>query len=429
SQAQILIVRLLGGRSYWSYGLEVIKELATENGIALWVLPGDDQPDGELMSHSSLPVYQVHQLWQYCQEGGRENWQQGLQWVSNLCLGTKYAVLPPQMIPNVGSYHILTDDQTPQVTPENPKVGVLFYRSHYLAGNTLVIDELCQALQAQGLNPIPFYVSSLRDPDVQEQMIQQLQRHFQTISQEPVKLILNTTSFSLAQLQSHGIGEDFIPLWQQLDIPVLQVILSGGTQAQWQESLQGLNPRDLAMNVALPEVDGRIITRAISFKALQEWHETLQTPVMAYQSVRDRLDFVAELSKNYLNLSQTPPFERKIAIILANYPNKDGRLANGVGLDTPASCLNLLHALKEAGYIVENLPETTDELIQRLTSGITNDLESQEHRQIYQFLPLEAFQTYFQSLPNTVQQPIRDRWSNNLSSLLSEPATNLPPFL
>ncbi|MFM7382424.1 MAG: cobaltochelatase subunit CobN, partial [Microcystaceae cyanobacterium] len=140
-------------------------------------------------------------------------------------------------------------------------------------------------------------------------------------------------------------------------------------------------------------------------------------------------DFVAELSKNYLNLSQTPPFERKIAIILANYPNKDGRLANGVGLDTPASCLNLLHALKEAGYIVENLPETTDELIQRLTSGITNDLESQEHRQIYQFLPLEAFQTYFQSLPHTVQQPIRDRWSNHLSSLLSEPATNLPPFL
>ncbi|MFM8296251.1 MAG: cobaltochelatase subunit CobN, partial [Microcystaceae cyanobacterium] len=151
SQAQILIVRLLGGRSYWSYGLEVLKELAIEKGITLWVLPGDDQPDGELMSHSSFPVHQVHQLWQYCQEGGRENWQQGLQWVSNLCFGTNYEVLPPKVIPNVGLYnalnHVPTDYQKPQDNPENPKVGILFYRSHYLAGNTLVIDELFQALQ------------------------------------------------------------------------------------------------------------------------------------------------------------------------------------------------------------------------------------------------------------------------------------------
>ncbi len=441
SQAQGIILRLLGGRSYWSYGLEVVRELATEKGIALWVLPGDHQPDGELMSHSNLPVHQVHQLWQYLQEGGRENWQQGLQWVSNLCLGTNYEVLPLKTVPNVGLYEIPptplkkggNDRQTDHLKVLN-KVGVLFYRSHYLAGNTLVIDELCRALQAQNLTPIPLYVSSLRDPDVQEQIIQQLQLDFKTSSQEPVKLILNTTSFSLAQLQRQGVGEDCIPLWQQLDIPILQVILSGGTQEQWQESLQGLNPRDLAMNVVLPEVDGRIITRAISFKAMQQWHETLQTPVMAYQSVGDRLDFVAELSKNYLNLSQTPPQKRKIAIILANYPNKDGRLANGVGLDTPASCLKLLQALQEAGYTVENLPQTTDELMHRLTSGITNDLESQDYRQIYQTLSLETFQTYFQTLPATVQQQIGDRWSNresgiDLSPLLQEPTNNLPPLL
>ena len=130
-----------------------------------------------------------------------------------------------------------------------PKVGILFYRSHYLAGNTLPIDAVCQALAQRNLDPVPVFVSSLRDPEVQEELL----TYFQP-KDAAVRLILNTTSFSIAKLD----------LWHQLNVPVLQVIFSSGTVEQW-ESMGGLSPRDVAMNVALPEVDGRIITRAVSF--------------------------------------------------------------------------------------------------------------------------------------------------------------------
>jgi cobaltochelatase CobN len=407
---QIIILRLLGGRAYWSYGLEVLKALALAKGISLWVLPGDDRPDLELMSHSTVTLSQVDRLWQYCREGGLENWRNGLQWLSNLCLKTDYPCLPPQQVPNVGLYGGKFQSSTlpsQEPTQTQPTVGILFYRSHYLAGNTLVIDALCQAIAAHQLIPIPVFVSSLRDAEVQEGVL----KYFQASPESAVQVVLNTTSFSLAKLERQGSSEEIIPLWQTLDVPILQVILSGGTLDHWQESQQGLNPRDLAMNIALPEVDGRIITRAISFKAVQQWHEQLETDVVIYQPVRDRLEFVVDLAANWVKCRQTPISERRIALILANYPNKDGRLANGVGLDTPVSCLNILNALKAEGYQIENIPATSEDLMQLLTSGVTNDLDSRAWRKVHQVLDQSTFQAYFQTLPENIKTAISDRWS------------------
>ena len=214
-----------------------------------------------------------------------------------------------------------------------------------------------------------------------------------------VRLIFNTTSFSIAKLD----------LWHQLNVPVLQVIFSSGTAEQW-ESMGGLSPRDVAMNVALPEVDGRIITRAVSFKSVQTWNESLETDVVVYQPVEDRIEFVADLAANWIRLQTTPPPQRKIALILANYPNRDGRIANGVGLDTPASCIEILKALQRSGYLVDDIPANGDELIARLTRGITNDPEGKEYRPIYQALSAEKYQSYFATLPQKVQQQIVDRW-------------------
>ena len=212
--------------------------------------------------------------------------------------------------------------------------GILFYRSHYLAGNTTPIDQLCQGVAERNLYPFPIFISSLRNIELQQQLLALLQK-------SPIKVLLNTTSFSLAK-----IGESpQLEFWQQLNIPVLQVILSGSTEEQWESSSQGLMPRDVAMNVALPEVDGRIITRAISFKSVQTWNDRLETNVVVYQSKRDRLDFVADSAANWIKLANTLPQDRKVALILANYPNKDGRIANGVGLDTPESCIRILEAL------------------------------------------------------------------------------------
>ncbi len=410
ASAQVIIVRLLGGRSYWSYGLEVLQETVQQTGAALVVLPGDNRPDPDLISHSTVTLAAVNQLWYYLTEGGVENFVNALQFIADVCLGQTYNPPPPQPVPRIGLYPweglqvSKLEGVEVNLKPTNfPKVGILFYRAHYLAGNTAPIDALCCALAQRQLEPVPIFVSSLRDVDVQAELLS----YFQPKEGSGIDLLLNTTSFSLAKLDTETPQ---LELWECLDVPVLQVILSGGTVEQWDSQFQGLTARDTAMNVALPEVDGRIISRAVSFKSVQSWNSGLETDVVVYEPVRDRIEFVADLAANWTRLRQTPPSERRIALIVANYPNRDGRLANGVGLDTPASCVEILKALQQAGYRVEDIPETGDELIRRLTAGVTNDPEGRELRLIRQQLSGDEYQQYFEGLPLKVQKGISDRW-------------------
>ncbi|EHC10573.1 cobaltochelatase subunit CobN [Fischerella thermalis WC114] len=407
-QAQVIILRLLGGRSYWAYGLEVVQEIAQNNDINLIVMPGDDALDPALMSHSTLPLGVVNKIWRYFNEGGTENIANALQYIADHCLSTSFNPPPPQVVPRIGLYSWLGKLAGGKL-PITAKVGILFYRAHYLAGNTKVIDALCEALAKRNLEPVPVFVSSLRELDVQEE----LSEIFQPKDSQSISVLLNTTSFSLARLETEAPQ---LELWQKLDVPVLQVILSGGTVEQWQKQFQGLSPRDIAMNVALPEVDGRIISRAVSFKAVQTWHPQLETDVMVYEPVGDRIEFVAELASNWVRLRSKPPQERRIALILANYPTRDGRIANGVGLDTPASCVEILRALQLAGYEVEKIPATGDELIRLLTGGVTNDPEGRELRPVQQSVSAQEYQEYFASLPQEVQQGICDRWDGFLET-------------
>lgn len=395
--AQVIILRLLGGRSYWSYGLEVVKETVQRTNAALIVISGDDAFDPNLITHSTVPLSTVNQVWRYFIEGGVENIVNALQFVADACLQTTYTPAPPQVVPRIGLYQSITQGKGQQTN----NAGILFYRAHYLAGNLQVIDALCQALWERNLTPVPIFVSSLRDPDVQAELI--------SYFQPGIEVLLNTTSFSLARLETETPQLD---LWQKLNVPVLQVILSSGAVEVWESQSQGLSPRDLAMNVALPEVDGRIITRAVSFKAVQARNPALETDVVVYQPRFDRIDFVADLAARWVKLRTSPPSARRIAVILANYPNRDARLANGVGLDTPASCVEILKAMQNEGYKIENCPQTGEELIQRLTCGVTNDAEGNQLRPVLQTLNMAEYQEYFATLPQSVQQEIGDRWGD-----------------
>ena len=414
--AKVIVLRIIGGRSYWSYGLEVVREAVSQSGATLIVLPGDDRPDLDLMSHSTVPFAQVERVWRYFNEGGVENYRNALRFLAKNYLGLGGEVVDPQTVPRVGLYR--TGEgcvyRAGRVCSTR-KVGILFYRAHYLSGNTSVIDELCTALCDRDLCPVPVFVSSLRDPDVQSDLLD----YFQPKDQRSIDVLLNTTSFSLGSAISFGVTSPSASapeLWKALDIPVLQVILSGGTIDQWQSQLRGLSPRDTAINVALPEVDGRIISRAISFKAVQSKHPALQTEVVTYQAVRDRVEFVAELARNWVNLRQSEIRDRRVALILANYPTRDGRLANGVGLDTPASCIEILKAMQSEGYTIENIPENGDELVLQLTKGVTNDPEARELRNVNQSLPLSDYETYFSTLPESVQKSVVDRWNPAIDS-------------
>ena len=384
--------------------MEVCKEIVSQTKASLLILPGDDRPDIELISHSNISLSKVNQFWQYLTEGGVENFVNGFKFISDSFFQTNFKPNQARSIHRLGIYKIVNNE----LTTYNIDVAIIFYRSHYLSGNTKPIHALYKALEKQNLSSISIYLSSLQETDIQEELIKLLQYH-------QVKLILNTTSFSVAKIGY----ETNAKIWQTLDIPVLQVILSGSTQEYWQDNFQGLSPRDVAMNVALPEVDGRIITRAISFKSVATWNPQLETDIVEYKPLENRVNYVAKLARKWVNLSAISNSEKKVALILANYPNKDGRIANGVGLDTPASCINILNALLENGYQVNDIPDNGDKLIFKLIEGVTNDLEMQSHRQVNQYLSLTDYQNYFQTLSLEIQQQISNRWGD-ISQLSNE---------
>ncbi len=422
-QAEVIILRLLGGRSYWSYGLEILRETAQKTNAALIVMPGEDSPDPDLISHSNVSLSAVNQLWRYFTEGGVQNFVNALKFTADTCLKTSYNPPLPQTVSRVGIYdwggrkspltnRTLTTSCPPLIKegwggspglPTLAKVGILFYRAHYLSGNLAPIDALCQALTERNLVPVPVFVSSLREPELQVELLE----YFQPKDSAPIQLLLNTTSFAVSGFNSPESEQNSL---KSLDVPVLQAIFSGGGLEQWETELQGLSPRDVAMNVALPEVDGKIITRAVSFKAVQTWNAELETDVVGYVAAGDRISFVADLTANWVKMKQTPAANRRIAIILANYPTRNARLANGVGLDTPASCVEILKAMQQEGYQVDNIPASGNELIELLTSGVTNDPEGRELRPVHQSLDLAEYQKYFATLPPEVQEGISKRW-------------------
>ncbi|MGH7031433.1 MAG: cobaltochelatase subunit CobN, partial [Stellaceae bacterium] len=221
------------------------------------------------------------------------------------------------------------------------------------------------------------------------------------LATHPPAVILNATGFSV---RAAGAGDD--PL-AAADCPVMQVVFSGGDEDGWRAGSRGLGARDLAMNVALPEIDGRILSRAVSFKAPLGRNPETEVDLVGYRPVADRIAFVAELTRNWARLREKPAAERHVALVLANYPGRDGRIGNGVGLDTPASALVILRALVDAGYRVTDIPEGSEALVQRLIAGPTNADPAAAGEETFSFAEYSSF---FATLPLSVQQAVTDRW-------------------
>ena len=411
--AELIIVRLLGGVSYWQYGVEQISKICASNGSALAFLPGDDQPDEGLTSRSNLPSESCHRLWQYLVHGGSENAREFLNFASSILDGSEQWREPRPLLraglywPGIEAVDLATIANN--WIADAPVAAIVFYRAHLQSGNLKPILQLIKALEAEELSPLPLFISSLKDP-LSDKILQQI------FADAPPQVILNTTGFSASTPGTAHVSSAL----EGCNCPVFQVILSGGSKEAWHKNTQGLSPRDIAMNVALPEVDGRIITRAISFKDQAKHDPLTEHSTVNYEPKRDRVQFVAKLAANWCRLSKAPTKERRIAIVLANYPNRDGRIGNGVGLDTPASVSHVINILAGEGYDIADPNLDGSQLIAKLLAGPTN--AGVLGRKIEAVLPLEAYVRAFESLPAVTQSKIQERWGNpvNDSFFLSQ---------
>lgn len=399
--ARVILVSLHGGIGYWRYGVEQLVELATR-GVKLILVPGDDRPDPELSSLGNVAAEQAERLWHFLRQGGKANALNLFNCLASSWLGRDYPWDEPRQLPRTSLYHPRHAEAgmahwRADWHAGRPVVPILFYRSHLQAANTGFIDVFCQRLENTGLNPLPIAVASLKEAGCLAQVEDWL-------DETDAALIINTTGFA----QSSPEQPHLRPF--RRDIPVLQAICAQDNEPGWQASEQGLGARDLAMHIALPELDGRIITRPISFKDLAWRSERSQSDVVCYRPQPERMDFVAELARRWCALARLPNRQKRVALVLANYPTRDGRIGNGVGLDTPAAALNILRALKRQDYPVGELPDSGTRLIHDLLGGVSNDLDSLDQRPCMQSMALDDYLAAFAQLPEANQRAVRERW-------------------
>lgn len=411
SMAKIVVLKLLGGKAYYNYLCEAVSQCCEENDIQLLFLPGDNKPDLELMQSSNVSLKSINTVWQYIQTGGIENCLSALQLISNKISDLELTPKAIQTIPDLFLYHPSTGIYNRAIQKKEKKQTVIFgYRSYYLSNNLDPIHCLINALEKQGISAIALMAAGYREHDIQQQIFDLLQSH----QIENPKIIINTTGFSV-----QGFHDTTQSIFDVLNVPVIQAIMGSCNRDSWVDSDFGLPPTDIAMNIALPEVDGKIISKVISFKEAIQKDVLTDSEVVSYVADSEGCEFVAQMAKTWINLQQKENAEKKIALVLPNYPNKNSRLANGVGLDTPQSTLQILAQLARENYgLASDYPKTTNELINQLTNTVTNSLESINSLNERHTIKLDEviFYQYYNQLSQILRSKIEAQWGDPKTS-------------
>ncbi len=352
-----ILIRLIGGAPYWSYGLDQVERLARRKGLALAVLPADGRPDDRLDAASTLPVSTLRRLQHLCDAGGAVAAQAALQ---QMALGSGLYAPPvrgQKALPQVGAWLPETGIACPALmatgggglsAPRAPRppegicqrvtgpILVVFYRSYLAAADTAPVEALIAAFRARGHDAIGLFVPSLKAPGAAGWLARQV-RHMAPAA------IVNATAFS-------GIGEDGASPLDAAGVPVFQVALSTARREAWAGSERGLSPADLAMHVVLPEIDGRILAGVASFKEEGGRDDDLQFARTEHRPDRARIAAIADRVAGWSRLAATPAAERRPALVLSTYPGQGWNRAHAVGLDAPASAEAILSDLAAAGY-------------------------------------------------------------------------------
>ncbi|MCQ8277092.1 cobaltochelatase subunit CobN [Acetobacteraceae bacterium KSS8] len=343
-----VFVRLLGGLDHWRYGAEELAATCHRQGIPLAMVPGDAQPDPRLAALSTVPEPVLRRLDGFLREGGPRNHRAALELLAHLAgYGADHG-LDPQPVPTAGLHRPAPEQRT------RPLATILFYRAHLVAEDIAPFEALAEALDRRGLDAELIFVASLKEPAAARFVRDRLR------ATQPA-VVLNATFFSAR-------GEDGSPL-DAAEAPVIQLLQPASDEPAWAASRRGLSQADLAMQVVLPELDGRLAGTAISFKRHRP--ETAPGGFAARYNAphADGIALIADRAAGWARLAGTPRAERRIAVILSDYPALGGQTGHAVGLDVFASLHAILETLRTQGYDTGPVPDQAS-LVQALCHDV-----------------------------------------------------------
>ncbi len=273
----------------------------------------------------------------------------------------------PELYPDLGVYHPRMKNRIADgvaalpATPIKPlaTVGILLMRSYLLAGNTAHYDGVIAALEARGLRVIPAFASGLDSRPA-------IEAYFNDAKGNPVvDAVVGLTGFSLVGGPAYNDSAAAQEVLARLDVPFIAAQpVEFQSLEQWRDSDMGLMPVEAMMMVAIPELDGA--TGSIVFGGRSD-HVTGDA---AHDMVIDteRVDMLAARVAQLTRLRKTARPDRKLAVVLFNFPPNAGSTGTAAYLSVFSSLYNVMKRLRDSGYTID-MPESIDALRNRLIQG------------------------------------------------------------
>jgi len=413
----LLIVDSHGSATYFKKFDRVLRR-AKELNIQTFVkssLPEEMKEFRDLFPHENKDYDFVHS----CLElGGKENTNALILWACKTIGGAEIEIPPLLYPPTEGFYHPSLPDifdfssHEKRLDPQKPTVGILLHQYYYIRKNVLPIDALVSSLEAKGMNALPFFLITSPNEVTGAIGIRKFIETYLIKNKKPIidVLIINM-SFSQISLSDPGDGtktEAIYNFFIDLNVPLLQTITLYRSYDAWAQDDQGLSIMEISSGVIWPEYDGQIITIPLASTETYEGRKNVSIPIPR------RGERIADMALRWALLKRTPVHERKIAILLYQYTGKTEALGDAGGLDTPQSVIQILQKLKEAGYTVDHIPKSGNELIEEMLTGLTNDTrwisEKEMRERAVDLVKPQVYHEWFAHIPKKNQQKISEDW-------------------
>ncbi|WP_254523488.1 cobaltochelatase subunit CobN [Natrinema caseinilyticum] len=406
-------------------GYDYARDALAEAGVPLIV-----KSTGDAFAVEDTTVAPPHRdvVSDYLEKGGTIN-------VENLCrfLVAEYEGRPveydePVGLPTEGVYHpdypgIEYDDLLATFDPEKPTVAIWFYESHWTHENTRYVDAQVRALEAQGANALPIFCNPATDTDEQEDAEWVTDNWLLTDTDYPiVDAVLSSFMFSLSMdergrsASDEGSSAEEVFL-DRLGVPVLQTVTTMRSRSRYESSDTGVMGFELALSVALPEFDGNVVTHPISGKERTDDEAGIGSAPKHHFPIEDRIDHATRLAVNWARLRHTPNEDKRVAVVLHNYPPSDDGIGTAFGLDSPESTVNLLSELEERGYdLGDEVPESGQSLVGRLTAQLTLEdrwVAPEDVRELsVDVVSPDAYRRWFDAADERFQENVVEEWGD-----------------
>jgi len=361
--ATVVFTRLMGGKDAFKF-FDNLKKFLSKNNIPFIPLPTSSEIHPDLIEASTVKNEVRLKVFKYLGYEGFSNYKNLL-----LYLGQEFGDLnipynEPESTPWQGIYYKNThfktlDEYLTNLTKlgfdlkKKPIIGILFYRSWFIADNIEYVDGLIQAIESKGAIPIAVFTTHIKNELGAIGTIETFNQYFKIDKDTTIHALINTISFTLTMGVKPNLLEGEPEFLKELNIPILQGLVLTGQIAKYEESLAGINPIDIAIGMALPEFDGAIIHFPIAGKKKIK-DGIIGVSIVKYKLIRDRGGKIVDLAIKYTNLKLKKNKDKKIAIVFHNYPPRADKIATAFGLDSPQSVINLLKEMKNRGFITDD---------------------------------------------------------------------------